>query len=176
MASMAETQKTSFHARIKRIHKGGPNTMGHILVGSQDSSQGKPMKPIKLRRGPGFFGRLGLAFLDLALMPVSFALGGVAMILGIALIFQLELAGLVETAEEGFWAYSEVCAALVLAIALGGVLRLAKGPRKIALFLGVAAVYFLEPQLRAAYPEPFAFLMPETSPVVAALEKFSSGY
>lgn len=174
MAGMAEAQRNTFHARIKKIHKGGPNTMGHILVGSQDDSSGGRAKTIKFRRGKSFLARLGSAFADLALMPMALILGGIAMVLGMTAMYHAEVAGLIEITEGSIWSYAEIVAALLIAAGLGHLTSLTKGARKVGLIGGVALVYVVQAQLIAAYPEPFAWLMPENPSLTLQAAEFLS--
>lgn len=174
MSSMADVQRHTFQKRIKRIQKGGPNTSGHILVGSQDDSMGKTVKPKRVRRGPGFLQRLGQALTDLVVMPISFALGGLGMVTGIVAVFHLRDVGLMPTEVEGLQAellpYADVLIAVIVAVLVGSLLRLSRGPRRIALFAGIAAVYFVQDSLFQTYPDVFARLMSNEAPFRAAVE------
>lgn len=170
MGSLADRQRQSFEDRIKRINKGGANTMGHLLVGSQDGSDGPVAKPIKMRRGKSFGQRLGMAFVNLLLMPVSFVVGGAAMVVGMTVAFHLERADFLS--PDGFAGYSELFIAVVFAIAFGGALRLFRGPRRLPLLLGVLAVFVLQDQLLQTYPEAFAALMSDETIVHTTVASF----
>ena len=54
-----------------------------------------------------------------------------------------------------------------LAVLVGGVLRLTRGIRKVAIAVGVLAVFLLQDALIETYPEPFAILMPTELPAWA---------
>lgn len=163
MGNMADIQRQTFQARIKRIEKGGPNTMGHILIGPQDDTVGKTKKPKKVRKGQSFGQRLSAAIADLFIMPISFALGGFAMLTGLVATVQFKAAGIIPAEAEGLQAqmipYADVMIALIVGLTIGGLLRLSKGQRKIALFVGIAAVFFGQDALMATYPDVFDRLM-----------------
>lgn len=150
--SMSNIQRSTFDERIKRIHKGGEYTMGHLLVGSQDEGDATKRKPIKMRKGKSFGQRLRAAIVELMLLPVSFVFGGVAMLVGIFAVYQLQGAGFLDPEATGIIARADVFAALVFAMGLGSLLRLAKGRRLGALLVGVAAAYFLQDALIDTYP------------------------
>jgi hypothetical protein len=70
--------------------------------------------------------------------------------------------------------YQEFLFAGLVVLILGGLLRLNRGPRKLAVLTGIVGVFILQDQIIATYPDVFAQLMPETPltitvPEVAAL-------
>lgn len=165
MASMAQRQKQAFQSRIKRINKGGPNTSGYLLVGSQDGTAGKRNKPIRIRRGETFGTRLAAAIKNLFIAPVAFVVGGLSMVLGIAAAYHLDALQFTQSIEIEQAAFLlehiDLLMAVLLALVLGFVLRLGRGPRFLAMMVGLIAVFILQDQLMSAYPEPFAVLMPD---------------
>lgn len=178
MASLSGEQQKKFEERLKRINRGGPNTSGHIIVGPAEPDK-KPRRQRLVRRPGDFVSRLAGAIGHLFVVPVSFALGVVAMMAGIVGGHQVQRAGVGEFAEAGFAAYllpykEFLLAALVVAI-VGGLLRLNRGPRKLAVVAGLAAAFVLQDQIIAAYPDAFAVLMPETPFVLPELAALVEG-
>lgn len=175
MAGLSGEQHKMFEARLKRISRGGPNTAGHIIVGPAEPDK-KPRRTRLARRPGDFLSRLAGAFGHLLLVPVSFALGGAAMMAGIVGAHQADRAGIAELAEAGFLAqvlpYKEFLMAGLVVLIVGGLFRLNRGPRKLAVLTGLAAAFVLQDQIISSYPEVFAVLMPETPlslPELAAL-------
>jgi hypothetical protein len=165
MAGLSDEQHKKFEARLKRISKGGPNTAGHIIVGPAEVDK-KPRRPRRVRRPGDFISRLAAAIGHLFVVPVSFALGGIAMIAGIVGAHQVNRMDLPPVFEAGFVAlamdYKEFILAGLVVLIVGGILRLNRGPRKLAVVTGLVGVFILQDQIVAAYPDVFAQLMPET--------------
>jgi hypothetical protein len=178
MAGLSDEQQKMFEARLKRISRGGPNTSGHVIVGPAEPD--KPPRRQRLVRRPGdFISRLAGAVGHLIVAPVSFALGGAAMLAGIVGGHQAERAGLADLAEAGLLAqalpYKEFLLAGMVVVIVGGLLRLNRGPRKLAVLAGLAAAFVLQDQIIASYPEAFAMLMPETPLAVPDLTALAEG-
>ena len=55
-----------------------------------------------------------------------------------------------------------VALAGLVVVIVGGLFRLNRGPRKLAVLMGLAAAFVLQDQIVAAYPGAFAVLMPDT--------------
>jgi hypothetical protein len=175
MAGATGEQHKTFEARLKRISRGGPNTSGHVIVGPADVAQ-KARRPRRLRRPGDFLSRLGGAMGHLVVAPVSFALGALAMMGGIVAAHHADLIGLGQFTEAGVLErlalYKEFLFAGIVVVIFGWLLRLTRGPRKLAVVTGLVAVFVLQDQIIAAYPEVFARLMPDaplTLPEFAAL-------
>ncbi len=176
MAGLSDEQQKMFEARLRRISKGGPNTSGHIIVGPADTTK-KPRRQRRVRREGDFLSRLGRAFGHLLAVPVSFALGGVAMLAGIVGAHHVERVGLPEVAEAGLLQQAALqseflIAALVVGL-FGWTLRLTLGPRKLAVVAGFAAAFLLQDTVIAQYPEVFGRLMPENAFELPELAAFA---
>lgn len=174
MANMANTQRTTFEARLKRIDKGGPNTAGTVIVGPQDDPKAAKRRARKYRRTENrLFARLLVAFGHLLLLPVSFLLGGLAMFTGIVAAFHIGRTGAVATGEDVLTATLvsnlDLLLGLLLAIVFGYLFRLMIGPRKIGLAVGVAAAFLLQDSIMQSYPDVFARLMSDEITLNAAL-------
>ena len=165
MSSVSDEQHRMFEARLKRISKGGPNTSGHIIVGPADTAK-TPKRQRRVRREGDFLSRLGGALGHLAVAPLSFALGGAAMVAGIVGEHHAELMGLPDVAQAGFLAQAalqtEFLIAAIVVVVLGWALRLTRGPRKLAVVAGLGAAFLLQDAILASNPEVFARLMPDT--------------
>ena len=175
MGGMSDEQHRMFEARLKRISRGGPNTSGHVIVGPAEPDK-KPARPRRMRRPGDFLSRLGGAMGHLLVAPISFALGALAMLAGIVGDHHVARAGLSDLAEAGFLEqaapYKEFVLAGILVLVFGWLLRLTRGPRKLAVLMGLAAVFILQDEIIASYPDVFAWLMPDTPlslPELAAL-------
>lgn len=175
MAGLSDEQHKMFEARLKRISRGGPNTSGHVIVGPPEVGQ-KPKRPRRARRPGDFLSRLSGAIGHLVLAPVSFALGGFAMMAGLVAAHHADMIGLAQFTEAGVLErlalYKEFLFAGILIVIFGWLPGLTRGPRKLAVVTGLAAVFVLQDQIVATYPEVFARLMPEaplTLPAFAAL-------
>lgn len=178
MASLSDEQHKKFEERLKRISRGGPNTSGHIIVGPAEPN--KRQRRQRLARRPGdFLSRLAGAIGHVVVAPVSFALGGIAMMAGIVGEHQAQRAGLAELAEAGIVAqlmpYKEFLLAGLVVVILGGLLRLNRGPRKLAVLAGLAAAFVLQDQIIATYPDAFALLMPGTPIALPELAALAEG-
>ena len=165
MASFSDEQHKMFEARLKRINRGGPNTSGHIVVGPAEVDK-KPKRQRRVRRPGDFVSRLGGAIGHLFVAPVSFALGGIAMMAGIVGAHQVERMELPEFAQAGLVGqlmdYREFILAGLVVLIVGGLFRLNRGPRKLAVVAGLAGAFILQDQIVATYPDVFATLMPDT--------------
>jgi hypothetical protein len=165
MASLSDEQHKMFEARLKRISRGGPNTAGHIVIGPAEVDK-KPKRPRRVRRPGDFISRLSAAMGHLLVVPVSFALGGIAMLAGIVGAHQVGRMELPEVFQAGLpsriMEYQEFIFAGLVVLIVGGLLRLNRGPRKLAVVMGLAGAFILQDQIIAAYPDVFAVLMPET--------------
>jgi hypothetical protein len=165
MSSLSDEQHRMFEARLKRISKGGPNTSGHIIVGPAEPDK-KTRRQRRVRREGDFQSRLGGAFGHLLVVPVSFALGGVAMMAGIVGAHHAERVGLPEVAQAGLLGQvatqAEFLIAALVILIFGWALRLTRGPRKLAVLAGFAAAFLLQDAILASNPEVFARLMPDT--------------
>jgi hypothetical protein len=177
MARFSDEQQKMFEARLKRISKGGPNTAGHIVIGPAEVDK-KPTRQRRVRRPGDFVSRLAAAIGHLFVAPVSLALGGFAMMAGIVGAHQVDRMALPEFFQAGvvdrLMDYQEFLLAGLVVLILGGLLRLNRGPRKLAVLTGIVGVFILQDQIIATYPDVFAQLMPETPltitvPEVAAL-------
>jgi len=178
MADLSDEQQKMFEARLKRISRGGPNTAGHIIVGPAEVNK-KPRRQRMARRPGDFISRLAGAVGHVLVAPVSFALGAAAMMVGIVGEHQAQRAGLPELAEAGLLAqvmpYKEFLLAGIVVLILGGLLRLNRGPRKLAVLTGLAAAFVLQDQIIASYPDVFAVLMPETPLALPELASLVEG-
>jgi len=165
MGGLSREQQKVFEARLKRISKGGPNTSGHVIVGPAEADK-KPKRSRRVRRPGDFVSRLGGAIGHLFVVPVSFALGGAAMMAGIVGEHHVEQAGVVEFAQAGVLEqaalYKEFLLAGLVVMIFGTLLRLTRGPRKLAVLTGLVAVFVLQDEIVASYPAIFTALMPET--------------
>lgn len=175
MAGVSDEQHKIFEARLKRISRGSPNTSGHMIVGPVDPEK-PPTRPRRMRRPGDFLSRLGGAIGHVLVVPISFALGGVAMLAGIVGEHHVSRIGLPDLSEAGFLEqaalYKEFLLAGIVILVFGWLLGLTRGPRKLAVVMGVAAAFILQDQIVATYPEVFARLMPDTPlnlPELAAL-------
>ena len=166
MASLSGEQQKMFEARLKRISKGGPNTSGHIIVGPADTRE-KPRRQRRVRRDGDFLSRLGGAMGHLALVPLSFALGGAAMLAGTVGEHHAARIGLPETTQAGFLGlaalHTDILIAGLVVLVFGWALRLTRGPRKLAVVAGLAAGFLLQDTIIAAHPDVFAVLMPDSA-------------
>jgi hypothetical protein len=166
MSGLSQEQHKLFEARLKRINRGGPNTSGHIIVGPADPTE-KPRRPRRVRREGDFLSRLSGAIGHLAVVPVSFALGGAAMMAGIVGQHHVQLIGLPEVAQAGLLGQAALQAEFVIAgivvLILGGMFRLMRGPRKLAVVTGLGAAFLLQDAIVASQPDVFARLMPESA-------------
>jgi hypothetical protein len=164
MAGLSDEQHKMFEARLRRISRGGPNTSGHVIVGPAEPNK-KPRRQRRVRKPGDFLSRLGGAFGHLAVAPISFALGGVAMMAGIVGAHHADMIGLAQFTEAGVLEqlalYKEFLFAGLVVMIVGWLLRLTRGPRKIAVVAGLAAVFVLQDQIIATYPDVFAQLMPD---------------
>lgn len=177
MAGLSDEQHKMFEARLKRISKGGPNTAGHIVVGPAEVDK-KPKRQRRVRRPGDFVSRLSAAMGHVLVAPLSLALGGFAMMAGVVGAHQVDRMELPEFFQAGvidrLMDYQEFLFAGLVVLILGGLLRLNRGPRKLAVLTGVVGVFILQDQIIATYPDVFAQLMPETPltitvPEIAAL-------
>jgi hypothetical protein len=173
MARLSDEQQKMFEARLKRISKGGPNTAGHIVVGPAEVDK-KPKRQRMVRRPGDFISRLSAAMGHVLVTPVSFALGGIAMMAGIVGAHQVNRMQLPEFAQAGIvdriMDYQEFIFAGLVVLIVGGLLRLNRGPRKLAVVMGLAGVFILQDQIIATYPDVFAQLMPETPLTISVPE------
>jgi hypothetical protein len=173
MASLSDEQHKMFEARLKRISKGGPNTAGHIVIGPAEVDK-KPKRQRRVRRPGDFTSRLAAAMGHIFVAPVSFALGGFAMMAGIVGAHQVDRMELPEFFQAGaidrLMDYQEFLFAGLVVLILGGLLRLNRGPRKLAVLTGLVGVFILQDQIIAAYPDVFAQLMPETPLAISVPE------
>jgi hypothetical protein len=177
MAGLSDEQHKTFEARLKRISRGGPNTSGQIIVGPAEPDK-KPRRQ-RVRRPGDFRSRLGGAIGHLFVAPVSFALGGFSMMAGIVGAHQVGRMELPEFAQAGLVGtvmdYRAFIIAGLVVVIVGGLLRLNRGPRKLAVLAGLAGVFIIQDQIVASYPDVFAQLMPDaplalpTIPEIAAL-------
>jgi hypothetical protein len=112
-------------------------------------------------------------------VPVSFALGILAMMAGIVGAHQVQRAGVPDVAEAGIVAqllpYKEFLLAGLVVVIVGGLFRLNRGPRKLAVLTGLAAAFVLQDQIVAAYPDAFALLMPDTPLVLPEIAALAEG-
>jgi hypothetical protein len=175
MGGLSDEQHRMFEARLKRISRGGANTSGHVIVGPAEPDK-KPARPRRMRRPGDFLSRLSGAMGHVLVAPVSFALGGLAMMVGVVGDHHVARAGLSDFAEAGFLEqaalYKEFLLAGIVVLVFGWLLRLTQGPRKLAVLMGIVAVFILQDEIVATYPEVFARLMPDTPlslPELAAL-------
>ena len=177
MTSLSDEQHKMFEARLKRISKGGPNTSGHIIVGPAEPD--KKTRRRRVRREGDFLSRLGGAFGHLLVAPVSFALGGIAVMAGIVGAHHVERVGLPEVAEAGLLGQVATQAEFVIAalviLVFGWALRLTRGPRKLAVVAGFAAAFLLQDAILAANPDVFARLMPDTPFTLPELASLTEG-
>lgn len=166
MTSLSDEQHRMFEARLKRISRGGPNTSGHIIVGPADTGK-KPRRQRRVRREGDFLSRLSGALGHLAIAPLSFAMGGAAMLAGIVGAHHAERVGLPEVAQAGLLGqaamHTEFLIAALVVLVLGWALRLTRGPRKIAVVAGLGVAFLLQDAILATHPEVFARLMPGTA-------------
>jgi hypothetical protein len=106
--------------------------------------------------------------------PISFVLGGIAMMAGIVGAHQVDRMELPEFFQAGMidrlMDYQEFLFAGLVVLIVGGLLRLNRGPRKLAVVMGLAGVFILQDQIIAAYPDVFAQLMPETPLAISVPE------
>jgi hypothetical protein len=178
MASLSDEQHKKFEERLKRINRGGPNTSGHIIVGPAEPDK-KPRRQRLARRPGDFLSRLAGAVGHLFVVPVSFALGMVAMMAGIVGEHQVQRAGVADLAEAGILAqllpFKEFLLAGLVVVIVGGLFRLNRGPRKLAVLTGLVAAFVLQDQIVAAYPGAFAVLMPDTPLVLPELAALVEG-
>jgi hypothetical protein len=177
MTRLSDEQQKMFEARLKRISKGGPNTAGHIVIGPAEVEK-KPRRQRRVRRPGDFISRLAAAMGHVIVAPASFVLGGIAMMVGIVGAHQVDRMELPEFFQAGMvdrlMDYQEFIFAGLVVLILGGLLRLNRGPRKLAVLTGLVGVFILQDQIIAAYPDVFAQLMPQTPlaitlPEIAAL-------
>jgi hypothetical protein len=178
MAGLSDEQQKAFEARLKRISRGGPNTSGHIIVGPVDPGT-KPKRQRLARRPGDFISRLAAAVGHVLFVPASFALGAAAMMAGIIGAHQVQRTGVAELTEASIvarvMAYDEFILAGLVVLIVGGLLRLNRGPRKLAVVTGLAAAFVLQDQIIASYPETFAILMPDTPLALPELAALSEG-
>ncbi len=176
MASLSDEQHKMFEARLKRISRGGPNTSGHVIVGPAEVDK-KPKRQRRVRRPGDFISRLAGAIGHLFVVPMSFALGGAAMMAGIVGAHQVDRMVLPEFAQAGvverLLPYQEFLFAGLVVLIVGGLLRLNRGPRKLAVLTGLAGAFILQDQIIATYPDVFAQLMPET-PLTLSVPEFAA--
>ena len=66
--------------------------------------------------------------------------------------------------------YQEFIFAGLVVLIVGGLLRLNRGPRKLAVLMGLAGVFIVSVQIIATYPDVFAQLMPETPLTISVPE------
>ena len=141
MAGLSDEQQKMFEARLRRISRGGPNTSGHVIVGPAEPNK-KPRRQRRVRRPGDFLSRLGGAFGHLAIAPVSFALGGAAMMAGIVAAHHADMIGLGQFTEAGILEqlalHKEFLFAGIVVVIFGWLLRLTRGPRKLAVVAGLA--------------------------------------
>jgi hypothetical protein len=177
MAGLSDEQHKMFQARLKRINRGGPNTSGHIVVGPAEVDK-KPRRARRVRRPGDFVSRLSGAIGHLFVAPVSFALGGFAMLAGIVGAHQVGRMELPDVAQAGLLGhvmdYREFIIAGLVVLIVGGLLRLNRGPRKLAVLAGLAGVFVLQDQIVATYPDVFAQLMPETPLALPEIPELAS--
>lgn len=169
MAGMAKSSADlkSFEERLKRIHKGGPNTSGHVVVGPVEDPEKARKKSRRYRKPGAFAARMKQAFTHLMLLPVSFAVGAFAIFAGIVGVYHLNRFEVIPVAEAGFMQQvagnAELWLALVLAGLLGWSFRLLTGPRKIGLVAGLGLAFVLQDAVIAQYPDVFANLMSDVT-------------
>jgi hypothetical protein len=178
MAGLSDEQQKVFEARLRRISKGGPNTSGHIIVGPADTTK-KPRRQRRVRREGDFLSRLGGAFGHLMVVPVSFALGGFAMLAGIVGAHHMERIGLPEVAQAGIFQQAALQAEFLIAalviLLFGWTLRLTLGPRKLAVIAGLAAAFLLQDTVIAQNADLFGRLMPDTDFTLPELASLTGG-
>jgi len=177
MARLEDAQRQTFETRLKRINKGGPNTAGTVVVGPVDDPKTSKRRARKYRRpGNGFLARLASAFGHLLLVPVSFALGGFAMLTGVVAAFHIDRLAPGGVSEAGFFTaistQSDLIVAVLLAVAFGWLFKLVSGPRKIGLVAGLAAAFLLQDAVIQTYPDVFARLMSDEISLDAAIAAF----
>ncbi len=171
MTTMADVQRASFEDRLNRIHKGGPNTMGEILVGAADDSvrSKKKRKTSKVKRKaqPKEIGISPMA--DIIFMPMAVLFGLIAMQAGRIGAFHLFTeAGAYPLITDNYYVNlgGDAGLALVVATIFAIFFRMAAtGPRRFGLLLGMVAMYFGEPYLMGFFPDIYAVVYP--TPFVA---------
>ncbi|MBT8474200.1 MAG: hypothetical protein HKO95_10985 [Rhodobacteraceae bacterium] len=157
MAAMAEGQRDVFVERLKRIEKGGPNTIGELLIGPGDVEGPKLKKQRKKLR----LGWLG----DIAIMPFAAALGAVAMLSGRVGAYHLTqpgAEGVAMVTSDAMILMTDIGIALTLALALAWCFKLGRGLRLVALVAGFLGVMLFEAQLIEQAPDAFVALFSET--------------
>jgi hypothetical protein len=156
-----DEHRRKFEERLKRIQRGGPNTIGHIYVGEASTET-------SVSAARGLFGRAGGWLVALLVLPVAAALGGLSMAIGRFGSFHLA-SGEGQFTVQAVADFSPHLGGVAGAILLGSLVclilrwsfRLQAPVQGLAMVLGFAAVLMGEQMLVERAPGLFAALMSE---------------
>lgn len=166
--NMAAQHRAGFNERLGRIHSGGPNTMGKVLIGPGEQIRAKDAKRIqskilrdakrKKRRASGSLAG------DIIAFPFAFAIGVGAIFAGRVATWQVLTPG-GPLAEEitlpAFMAswplpiFADLAIAAVLALLFAWAFRFTTGLKRLGVILGFAAMMSGEAFLVQAFPDLF---------------------
>jgi hypothetical protein len=151
---MQEAQRGVFHNRLKRISKGGSNTMAQVYVGPGDAAAVDE----ETWDQPSLLS-------EILMVPFGFLIGAMSMIAGRLAHFHLFTkanAPYADYANLTTMLYAEIFVGMIFALALARMFMVERGMRFLALFLGFFLALWGQEFLIAAYPEVFVLAFSET--------------
>ena len=160
--AMAKQQRDAFDARLNRIKKGAPNTMGEIQIGPREEvragQKSKMTNTVRMKRkkknvpiGEGS---------NWVLVPTAFVIGGLSMFVGQAAAYHFFGGGLAPIeipleAAQSVIPYANFIFAALLALLFTWTFGFTNKKRKLAVILGLVGVFYFEGDLAERYPETY---------------------
>lgn len=166
--SLAKEQRSAFDERLKRINKGGSNTMGEVHIGPREEvragQKSKTTNTVRVKRkkknvniGEGS---------NWVLVPTAFVIGWLSMFAGGAAAYHFFGGGLmpleipVEAIQPAI-PYANFIFAGLLALIFMWTFGFSNKKRKLALILGLAGAFYFEGDLIERYPNTYAAVYSE---------------
>ena len=162
--SLSKNQRDGFEDRLKRIKKGGVNTMGEVQIGPRDEVRtgkkaSRPSNTVRMKRKKKEVA-LGEGS-NWVMVPVALFIGGLSMFVGGAAAYHFFGGGLMPieipvAAVEPVIPYANFIFAGLLALIFSWTFGFTNKKRKFALLLGLGAVFFFEGDLIKRFPGTYA--------------------
>lgn len=152
-------QRNGFDERLQRIQKGGVNTMGELQIGprSEEDRKSRPTNTVRIKKKKKKEVNLGEGS-NAVLVPTAFIIGGLSMFVGNAAAYHLFAEGGLARVEMPVPQVAEylhlapfVFAGL-LALMFTWTFGFSNMLRKIAVLVGLGAVFWFEGDLIERFP------------------------
>lgn len=167
--ALGQVQRQSFDDRLKRINKGGINTMGEVHIGPREEvragkAASKPTNTVRMKRKNKNIA-LGEGS-NWVMVPVALVIGGLSMFAGQAAAYHFFGGGLMPieipvAALEPALPYANFILAAFLALIFTWTFGFTNKKRKLALILGLASVFYFEGDLIQKFPGTYTAMYSE---------------